>query len=100
MNARPLTPLNDPNPAAPPSPRGLRYYEKLGQSCDWVVRCHDCKRLITAETIHTRGQCPACANTRVEEVRTLSFWEYLRIRVGLLRFPHWREFLKEMELGS
>ena len=71
-----------------------RYYTALGRACDWIFRCKDCQRLVTAETLRRLGSCP-CGNKRVLEVTTLSTWEWLKIRVGILRFPHRADFLRE-----
>ena len=75
-------------------PREQRYYADFGRSCDWVLRCKDCRRLVTAETLQRLGACP-CGNARYAEVTALSLWERFKIRMGLLRFPHWQEFLKD-----
>lgn len=75
--------------------REPNYYEEYGEQHDRVMRCNDCKRLILHAALMTRGGCPRCGCRRVVEVMALSFFEWLRIRIGLLRFPHWREFLAE-----
>ncbi len=70
------------------------YYADQGRATDYVLRCKDCQRLVTAARIQAHGCC-RCGNSRFLEVRTLSRFEQLRIRVGLLRFPYWREFLAQ-----
>jgi hypothetical protein len=74
-----------------PGPR--QYYEKYDQLCDWIVRCDDCRTLVTTETIHQTGCCHKCGSHKFKEPRTLSPWEWLKIKIGLLRFPHSAEFL-------
>lgn len=69
------------------------YYEDLGQQCDWVVRCDDCKVLVTAAQIHAAGGCWKCGCNVLREVRTLSTWEYFKIWIGIIDFPHRRAFL-------
>jgi hypothetical protein len=76
------------------TPVTRRYYTDLGRACDYILRCKDCKRLVTSATLATQGCCP-CGNRRVVEITTLSIWEYVRMRLGLLNFPHRREFLRE-----
>ena len=72
-----------------------RYYEDLGRGHDYLMRCKDCKRLVTFEVITKSGCCPSCGNRRVVEITTLTFWEWLKIRVGVISFHNRREFLKE-----
>lgn len=82
-----------------PGPRP--YYETLPdgeqQACDWLLRCDEptCGRLVSLDTIHRIGGCPACGSHGVKEIRTLSVWEWLKIRLGVLDFPHRKEFLAE-----
>lgn len=76
------------------SPATERYYTDLGRACDYIFRCKDCRHLVRHTVLAARGCCP-CGNRRVVEVTTLSWWEWLRIRCGLLRFPYRREFLAE-----
>lgn len=72
------------------------YYEDLNRACDAIVRCNDCRRLVThAQLTSHQGTTPCCGTRRVKEIRTLSLWEWLRIRVGLLDFPYRKEFLQE-----
>jgi hypothetical protein len=73
----------------------MRYYEKYGRATDWVVRCSDCRRLVVPTD--TTSAC-RCGCRRVTEVRSLSPWEWLKIKFGILNFPHRREFLSEMGL--
>lgn len=71
-----------------------RYYTALGRACDALLRCKDCKRLVTHARLAALGSCP-CGNRRVVEITTLSVWEWLRIRLGLLDFPYRQQFLAE-----
>lgn len=82
------------------APRGWKtqYYEKVGRACDFIMRCNDCKKLALNSTMETSGGCPNCGNRRFTEVNALSAWEWFKIRVGLLRFPYWREFLAEFSI--
>jgi len=79
-------------------PNAVPYYIALGQGCDALVRCRDCRRLITHADLIARGMC-RCGNKRVTEIRALSLWEWLRIRVGWIDFPHRAAFLKEFARG-
>ena len=72
-----------------------RYYIEKGRAHDMLLRCKDCKRLVTHEALCRNGQCPKCGNRRVSEIISLSMWEWLRIRCGLLQFKDRRLFLKE-----
>lgn len=100
MDARPLKDKLDslgvPGRYAP-GPR--QYYEDLPegerQACDWILRCdeQDCRTLVTLAEIHRTGGCPRCGSHTVKEVRTLSFLEWLKIRLGVLDFPHRDKFL-------
>lgn len=88
--ARRLAPLGIPdryNVGARP------YYETYGQECDWIVRCDDCKALVTTAQIHTIGGCWKCGGNVLREVRTLGTWEYFKIWIGMIDFPYRREFL-------
>lgn len=82
-------------------PRGYvpTYYEKLGESHDGILRCEDCKRLTTHVALIAAHGCPRCGNRRVTEVTTLSLVEWLRVRLGLIDFPHRHEFLQEFSRG-
>ncbi len=77
------------------------YYVDLNRACDAVVRCNDCRKLVTSAQINAnRGVTPCCGSRKVREIRTLKFWsEWLPIRLGLIDFPHRAEFLKEFARG-
>jgi len=72
-----------------------RYYEKKGLACDALLRCKDCQRLVTHTALAEAGGCPRCGTKYVTEVKTLSLWEWLKIRVGVVDFPFRKEFLAE-----
>ena len=72
-------------------PETRPYYIALGKGLDAIVRCHDCKRLVTQTVLRRRLGCPSCGTRRVTEIRALTLWEWLRIRLGFLQFPY-REF--------
>lgn len=77
-----------------------RYYEKLGYSTEAILRCESCGKLQRTQGIRKSVGCSKCGNRKFNEVRALSSWEWFKIRVGLLRFPYWKEFLKEFSLGG
>lgn len=72
-----------------------RYYTKHGQASDALLRCKDCKRLVTHMQLAARGCCPSCGTRKVTEITTLSIWEWLKVRTGWINFPYRQEFLKE-----
>jgi len=74
------------------------YYVALGRGADYLLRCRDCQRLVPTAQVITRGFC-RCGSKRYLEVRTLTWWEWLKIRLGLLDFPYRAEFLKEFARG-
>ena len=77
------------------------YYEDLNQACDAILRCHECRRLVTHATIvANKGTTPCCGTRKVREIRTLTFWEWLKIRLGILDFPYRQQFLKEFARGA
>lgn len=87
------TPDTTPTAARP-------YYEALNMGCDAVVRCHDCSRLATCVAIQAnKGLTPCCGTRKVREVRSLRFFEWLKIRLGILDFPYRAEFLREFARG-
>ena len=83
-----------------PVPRARPYYEDLGRACDHLLRCAECRRLVTHDEIVTnKGTTRCCGTRRVKEVRTLSLWEWLKVRLGIIDFEHRAEFLKEFARG-
>jgi DNA-directed RNA polymerase subunit RPC12/RpoP len=81
-----------------PSKKRFRpYYEDLGRAHDMIMRCQDCKRLVTYKSLEKHGCCPHCAHRKMVEVRTLSVWEWMKIRLGVIRFPDSEAFLKEFK---
>lgn len=75
-------------------PGDSRYYEDHGLAHDGVFRCKECKRLNTIDTIQESGAC-VCGHRRMTEVTSLSGWEWLQIRLGVIDFPLRKEFLAE-----
>lgn len=77
------------------------YYERLhlGKSHDDLLRCDDCGRLVTYANLTTTGVTKCCGTRRLKQVIHLRFWEWVKIRVGLIRFPYRREFLQEFSRG-
>jgi len=91
--------MRDTNQGAMPT-AARPYYEALNKACDAILRCNDCGRLVTHATLTgNKGLTPCCGTRRVREVRTLSVWEWLKIKIGLLDFPYRREFMKEFGRG-
>jgi hypothetical protein len=74
--------------------RETRYYIELGLGCDALLRCKDCRQLVTAETLTRIGSCP-CGCRRVVEITTLSEDEMARVESGAIDFPHRAQFLAE-----
>lgn len=73
-----------------------RYYEALGKACDALVRCRQCQRLVThAQVVADGSGCPRCGTKYVMEVTSLSLWEWLKIRLGIIDFPYRKQFLQE-----
>lgn len=90
---RPLDPI-----ATDPTRRRIpTYYERLQLPVahDAILRCGDCRRLVLHASLATTGVTPCCGTRKVLEVRHLRFWEWLRIRLGLLDFPYRKDFLAE-----
>lgn len=74
--------------------REQRYYHALNRGCDFILRCKDCQRLVTAENLCKWGSC-SCGNKRVAEITTLSEQEQADIASGKIDFPYRAEFLAE-----
>ncbi len=71
------------------------YYERLGLGCDALLRCKDCRTLVVREELGRRGVTPCCGTKRVTEITTLTLWEWIKVRTGLIDFPYRKEFLAE-----
>lgn len=94
MNSARPVPSSDLGPVPETyAPGQSPYYVAYGSACDWIQRCDDCKTLVTLETIHRDGGCHKCGCRKFKEPRTLSVWEFIKIKIGLLQFPHADEFL-------
>lgn len=74
-----------------------RYYVALGTAHDELLRCKDCKKLVTFESLKKIGCC-SCGNRRVTEITLLTSAEYEDIKSGKIAFPHSAEFLAEFPL--
>jgi hypothetical protein len=70
------------------------YYVKHGMGHDALLRCKDCRKLVSFELLQKLGNC-TCGNRRVVEIRTLSEEEFADIQSGRIDFPHREEFLAE-----
>lgn len=77
-----------------PAGKEERYYVGLGRACDWLLRCKDCRSLVTSTDIKKRGSC-ACGNRRFSEITMLSEHEHAEIVAGRIDFPHREDFLRE-----
>lgn len=75
--------------------RQLNYYEDLGRAHDCLLRCKDCKALVTYQTITKLGSCDKCGNKRFVEITLLSEQEMADIQSGVIDFPARDKFLKE-----
>ena len=81
--------------ASPPN-TAVPYYVALNRACDALVRCNDCRALVTCEQItRNKGVTPCCSTRKVREIRSLTAWEWLKVRLGIIDFPYRAEFLKE-----
>ena len=76
-----------------------RYYEDLGQAHDNLMRCKDCRALVTYQVITKIGGCNKCGNKRFSEITLLSQEEMDDIRSGKIDFPHRELFLAEFPQG-
>lgn len=81
--------INKPTVARP-------YYEALDKGCDALVRCAECRELVThAAIVANQGTTPCCGSRRVREIRVLKQHEWDQIVSGAIDFPYRAEFLKE-----
>lgn len=72
-----------------------RYYTDLGRGHDYLLRCNDCQKLVPFEVLVSKGCCPKCGNRRVKEIETLTPWEWLKVRLGIINFADRKKFLAE-----
>lgn len=83
------------------TPTAVRpYYEDLGVGHDYLLRCQDCGKLVAHVDLvdpKRKGLTPCCGTRRVREIRSLKWWEWLMIRVGIIDFPYRKEFLAEFK---
>lgn len=75
-----------------------RYYEALGRSHDYLMRCKDCQKLVTFDAIKKLGCCDKCGNRRFAEITLLNDEEQAAIRSGAISFPDSELFLKEFSV--
>lgn len=76
-----------------------RYYNTTDRAHDDVLRCNECKKLVTHQQIKQHGKTACCGTRRLTEVTALSLWEYLRIRLGLVPMRDRAAFLAEFSRG-
>lgn len=79
--------------------RETRYYTDLGLGCDALLRCKDCRSLVTKDTLTRLGSC-ACGCRRVVEITTLTEDEMAQIQSGAIDFPHRDLFLAEFSASE
>jgi hypothetical protein len=78
--------------------REQRYYTALGRATDYILRCKDCRAIVTIADIRRYGACPgdgvkACGNKRFAEITTITETE--KAALEALDFPCKAEFLAE-----
>ena len=78
----------------------MPYYEQLGQAHDDLLRCKDCQKLVTFSTLRKLGTCDGCGAKKFTEIRTLSVWEWIKIRLGIIRFDNRKMFLAEFSKAA
>lgn len=54
-------------------------YSADGPFQEPLVRCDSCVKLILVPTLHKKGMCPHCGNTRMRNIRTLSEEEMTQV---------------------
>lgn len=74
-----------------------RYYDDLGRGHDYLMRCKDCRALVTFETIRNLGCCNLCGNRRFGEITILSEKEMADIQSGAIIFPDSDKFMAEFK---
>lgn len=82
-----------------------RYYNAMNRGSDFLLRCVDCKRLVTRAEIAKDGCCVgtverACGNRRFKEITTLNEAEMAALVAGTIDFPYRAEFLAEFTAGE
>ena len=78
-----------------PAERIPHYYEALGRSHDYLMRCKDCKALVPYAIIESLSCCDQCGNKRFAEITLLNEKEMADIQSGVIDFPDRELFLKE-----
>lgn len=74
-----------------------RYYEDLGRGHDYLMRCKDCKALVTFTMIKKLGCCDKCGTRKFAEITILSEQEMADIQSGAIQFPDSDKFLAEFK---
>lgn len=74
--------------------RKERYYVAEGRAHDYLLRCKDCKALVTFAVLTKLGACE-CGNKRFNEITILTEQEEADIRSGKISFPDSDKFLAE-----
>ncbi len=77
--------------------RRPRYYEDLGRSHDYLMRCKDCQGLVTFEAIAKLGCCDKCGNKRFAEITLLTEKDMEAIASGEIDFPDRDKFMAEFK---
>ena len=72
-----------------------RYYVDEGRGHDYLLRCKDCKALVTFEVIQKLGCCDKCGNKRFTEITLLADQEMSDIKSGVIDFKDRDLFLAE-----
>lgn len=49
-----------------------------------VLRCCDCKKIMTKKKLLTLGECPYCGCHRVRGTNP-TYWEVFKLRIGILK---------------
>jgi hypothetical protein len=83
--------------------REQRYYVALGRATDFILRCKDCRTIVTIADIRRYGACPgdgvkACGNKRFSEITAINETE--KAALEALDFPHKAEFLAEFSASA
>ena len=72
-----------------------RYYVDEGRGHDYLLRCKDCKGLVTFDAIKKLGACDKCGNKRFTEITLLQEQEMADIQAGTIDFDGREQFLAE-----
>lgn len=67
----------------------------MGRGHDYLLRCKDCRDLVTYAKITKYGCCPRCGTRKFSEITTLTEDEMTLIQDGTIDFPDRDQFMKE-----